>query len=352
MLTLAGMTDDLRDVSLADIRAAADRISGHVDRTPMLSSRTAARFIEARTGVRIGAGPAADGVPRLFLKAEHLQVTGSFKPRGATNRVIQLTPSERSRGLIAVSAGNHAMAVAYAARGAGVPVVVVMPNHAAASKVRAAVGYGAEVVLHGEDVGDTFRHKDKLVAEHGYTFVHPFDHPGTIAGTGTVGLEVIEDLPEVDVVVVGVGGGGLISGVAAAVRQLRPLARVVGVEPRTSNALTLGLEAGEPVALRPRSIADGLGAPFAGEWTIDLARRYVDRVALVDEATIAFGVRFALERMKQLLEPAGAAALGAVLGGHVELHDGETVCVIGSGGNVDLDRLPEILALADVAAGG
>jgi threonine dehydratase len=148
------------------------------------------------------------------------------------------------------------------------------------------------------------------------------------------------------VVVVGVGGGGLISGIGAAVKQLRPGTRVIGVEPETSNAVTLGLAAGEPVRLQPISIADGLGAPFAGVWTIDLARRYVDEIVLIDEATIAAGVRFALERMKQLLEPAGASALGAVLAGRIDLRDGETVCVIASGGNVDLARLPSILELA------
>jgi threonine dehydratase len=156
----------------------------------------------------------------------------------------------------------------------------------------------------------------------------------------------VEDLPDVDVVVVGVGGGGLISGVSAAVRQLRPSARVIGVEPELSNALSLGLAAGEPVSLSPVSIADGLGAPFAGRWTIDLARRYVHEIVLVDEATIARGVRFALERMKQLLEPAGAAALGAVLAGRIDIRDGETVCVVASGGNVDLARLPMITELA------
>jgi threo-3-hydroxy-L-aspartate ammonia-lyase len=161
-----------------------------------------------------------------------------------------------------------------------------------------------------------------------------------------VGLEILEDLPQVDVVVVAVGGGGLLCGVAVAVNAARPGARVVGVEPVASNALALGIAAGEPVSLQPSSIADGLGAPYASRWTIDLARRYVDDVVLVDEATIAGGMRFALERMKQLLEPAGAAALGALIGGHIPVRQGETVCVIASGGNVDLGRLPELLALA------
>ena len=311
----------------------------------MLSSRSAASQVLERHGIRLGDGPQRDGTARLFLKAEHLQVTGSFKTRGATNRVLTLEPEDAARGLIAVSAGNHAQAVAYAGGAAGIPVTVVMPEHASQTKAAAARGYGAEVVLHGAHVGETFERMEQLRDERGLMFIHPFDDPRIIAGQGTVGLEIVDELPDVDVVVTGVGGGGLISGVSAAVKQLRPEARVYAVEPIESNAVTLGLAAGHPVAIQPHSIADGLGAPFAGDWTIDLIRRHVDQIVLVDEATIAHGVRFALERMKQLLEPAGAAALGAVLAGRIPVADGELVCVVASGGNVDLDRLQEILAL-------
>ncbi len=334
------------DMPLEQIQAAAARIRGRVHRTPMLSSRSAATALEAALGVRIGAGPGTDSEPRLFIKAEHLQITGSFKPRGAVNRVERLTAEERSRGLITLSAGNHAQAVAYAARTAGTPVTVLMPAGASRAKADAAAGYGAEVILYGDHVGETFKRMEQLRDERGLVFVHPFDDPDVIAGQGTVGLEIVEDLPEVDLVVVGVGGGGLISGIAAAVHQLRPGARVIGVEPERSNALSLGLAAGEPVNLTPVSIADGLGAPFAGRWTIPLARRYVDDVVLVGEATIARGVAFALERMKQLLEPAGAAALGALLSGRIPVGAGETVVVVASGGNMDLSRLPQILELA------
>lgn len=332
----AGSHEATRDITLGEVRAAAERIVGRVARTPLLSSRSAARLVAERSGA----------APRLFLKAEHLQVTGSFKPRGATNRILQLTAEERSAGLITLSAGNHAQAVAYAAASAGVSVMVVMPAGASRAKAAAAAAYGAEVILHGEHVGDTFARMEELRDQRGLVFIHPFDDPAIIAGQATVGLEILADLPEVDVIVVGVGGGGLISGVAAAASQLKPGVRIVGVEPQTSDALSRGMAAGEPVALQPVSIADGLGAPFAGRWTIDLARRYVERIVLVDEATIAGGMRFALERMKQLLEPAGAAALGAVLAGHVPLRDGETVCVVASGGNVDVGRLPQLLALA------
>jgi len=337
---------DLRDLPLDAFAAAAARIRGRVHRTPMLSTRTGAGLVAAANGTRLGDGPPADGEPRLFVKAEHLQLTGSFKPRGALNRALGLSTEERSRGLIAVSAGNHAQAVALAGAVVGVPVTVVMPAMASRAKAAAADGYGATVILHGHEMAETFARMEELRVHDGLTLMHPFDDPGVIAGQGTVGLEILEDLPRVDVIVVASGGGGLLSGVAAVARRARPGIRVYGVEPAGSNALALGLEAGEPVPLRPSSIADGLGAPYASQWTIDLARRYVEDVILVDEATIAGGMRFALERMKQLLEPAGAAALGAVIAGRIPLQEGDIVCAVASGGNVDLGRLPELLALA------
>jgi threonine dehydratase len=251
--------------------------------------------------------------------------------------------------VITLSAGNHAQAVAYAAASAGIPATVVMPESASRAKVAAAAAYGAQVVLHGADIGETLGHMEALREERGLVYLPPFDDPAVIAGQGTVGLEILEDLPEVDVVVVGVGGGGLISGIAAAIKQQRADARIYGVEPEGSDAMTRGLEAGRPVPVRPASIADGLGAPFAGAWTIPLVRRYVDDLVLIDDATIAAGMRFGLERLKQLLEPAGAAALAALLAGRIPVRDGELVCVALSGGNVDLDRLPGMLALAQPA---
>jgi threonine dehydratase len=325
------------DVALADIEAAQQRLDGIVHRTPTLTSATAAQWIERATGVRV-----ADG--RLFLKAEHLQKTGSFKARGMTNRIATLPAEARERGAITLSAGNAGQAYAWAGRSAGVPVTVVMPSGAVRSKVEACLGYDARVVLHGEHVGETFAEMERLRDVERLTFVHPFDDPAVIAGNGTVGLELVADVPDVDVVVVGVGGGGLISGVAAAVRGRRPQARVVGVEPERSNAVSLALERGEIVTIEPRSVADGLGAPFAGRWTLAMTRRYVDGIVLVDEATILAGLRFAMERMKQVLEPAGAAALGAVLAGRIALRDGERVAVVLSGGNVGTDRIGELLA--------
>jgi threonine dehydratase len=325
------------DVPLERILAARDALAGHVHRTPMLSSATAARLLEATGGPRL-----ADG--RLYAKAEQLQKTGSFKPRAALARMAALSPGERARGAVTLSAGNAAQAYAWAGREAGVRVTVVMPAAAVRSKVDACRGYGAEVVLHGAHVGEAWLKVQELVAERGLTLVHPFDDPDVIAGHGSIGLEILEDLPEVDVVVVGIGGGGLISGVAAALKEHRPSVRVYGVEPTASNALSLALERGEVVRIEPRSVADGLGAPFAGEWTLAMCRRYLDGIVLLDDPTILAGLRFAAERMKQVLEPAGAAALAAILAGEIPLRDGETVCALASGGNVAVDRLGELIA--------
>jgi threonine dehydratase len=328
-----------RIVTLGEIVAARGRIAGLVHRTPMLSSTTAARILADAGGPRLGDG-------RLHVKGEHLQKTGSFKARGLSNRVAALDGDQRRRGLITMSAGNAGQAYAWAGRAAGVPVTVVMQEAAVRSKVEACLGYGAEVVLHGRDVGEAFAEMHRLREERGLTFGHPFDDPAVIAGHGSIGLEILEDLPDVDVVVVGVGGGGLISGIAAAIKESKPAVRVYGVEPTEANAVQLAIAAGEVVRIQPRSVADGLGAPFAGEWTLAMCRRYVDDIVLLDDPTILGGLRFAAERMKQVLEPAGAAALAAVLYGELPISDGERVCVVASGGNVEMSRLGELLAAA------
>jgi len=335
----APAVSDDRLVTLEQIEAAREVIAGAVHRTPLFTSSTAARVVEAATGVRIGDG-------RVYLKAEQLQKTGSFKPRGMVNKLASLTDAERRPGIISFSAGNAAQGYAYAGAALGVPVTVVMPEHAVPSKVAACLGYGARVVLQGELMGDVVATTERIRAEEGLTFCHPFDDPAVIAGHGTVGLELIDDLPEVDVVVVGVGGGGLISGVSAAVKERRPSARVYGVEPTTSDAMTRGLEAGEPVTVKPTSVADGLNAPFTGNVSLAMAQRYVDEVVLIDDATILAGLRFGLERLKQSLEPAGAAGLAALLTGRIPVRAGERVCVILSGGNVDMTCLGDFLAMA------
>jgi threonine dehydratase len=326
-----------RLVSLDRIHAARERITGRVHRTPMLSSATAAERVADATGARLGDG-------RLFVKAEHLQKTGSFKPRAALSKLTSLSREDRAKGVITLSAGNAAQAYAWAGREEGVATTVVMPAGAVRSKVAAATDYGAEVILHGEHVGETLAKVQELVAERGLVLVHPFDDPEVVAGNGTAGLEILEDLPDVDVVVVGVGGGGFISGVATALKELRPGVRVYGVEPEGSDAMSRAMAAGEVVRIDPVSVADGLGAPFAGQWTLPICSRYLDNVVLIDDATILAGLRFAAERMKQVLEPAGSAALAAVLHGRIPIRDGERVCVVASGGNVEQSRLGEFLA--------
>lgn len=323
-------------VPTEQIDAARERLVGRVHRTPLMSSATAARWTTAASGVRLGDD-------RLYLKPEQLQKTGSFKPRGMTNRIVTLPDEAKARGVITLSAGNAGQAYAWAGRAAGVAVTVVMPAAAVRSKVEACLGYGARVILHGADVGETFTEMERVRDAEGLEFVHPFDDPAVIAGNGSIGLELIDDLPDLDVVVVGVGGGGLISGVAAAVKERRPSVRVYGVEPERSNAVTLALARNEIVRIQPESVADGLGAPFAGTWTLAMCRRYLDDIVLLDDPTILAGVRFAVERLKQVLEPAGAAALAAVLAGRIPIRDDERVAVVMSGGNVEVGRLGAML---------
>lgn len=325
-----------RIVSLASIEAARERIAATVHRTPMLSSATAARLVEQNAGPRLAG-------TTLHVKAEHLQKTGSFKARGMVNRIVTLSEAQRELGVITVSAGNAAQACAWAARAAGVSATVIMPEGAVQSKLDACRDYGAEVIVHGSHVGEMFAEQERLSTERGLTFMHPFDDPELIAGHGSAGLEIVEDLPEVDVVVVPVGGGGLISGIATAVRELRPSVRVFGVEPEGADAMRQALDAGAPVRIEPKTVADGLTAPFVGDWTLAACRHYLDDLIVIDDATILGGLRFALERMKQVLEPAGAAALAAVLYGHIPIRDDETVCVVASGGNVDVARIRQLL---------
>jgi len=331
-------------VSLAQIHDARPFVSSRVHRTPMLSSATAAAFVERATGTEV-----ADG--RVYVKAEHLQKSGSFKPRGASWKIESLTAEERSRGIITFSAGNAAQGYAWAGHAAGVPVTVVMPAAAVASKVAACRDYGAGVVLAGGHVGEALHELERIREARGLTYCHPFDDPQVIAGHGSLGLEILEDLPEVDIVVVGVGGGGLISGVAAALKESRPAVRVYGVEPERSNAMSLALERGEVVQIQPVSIADGLGAPFAGQWTLAMVRHYVDGIVLIDDPLIMAGMRFAAERMKQLLEPAGAAALAALLAGRIPIRSGERVAVVASGGNVEISQVGEFFAGASALPG-
>jgi threonine dehydratase len=314
-------------IGLADVEAAREAIGDRLHRTPMFTSGTLSE--------RVGA--------RVTLKAELFQKTGSFKPRGVLTNLAALDDAERERGVIGISAGNHAQALAWGAAEEGIDALLVMWRGASESKIEATRGYGAEVDLESPGPTEAFDRLAELVERTGRTLVHPFDHPLTIAGQGTVGLEVVEDVPDADVVLVPVGGGGLISGVATAVKARAPNARVIGVEPELSPALYEALAAGKPVPVEPRSIADGLGAPFAGAHGLEICRERVDRVVLVREEEIEQGMRFLYTRAKLACEPAAGAPVGALLAGKVPLEAGETVVAVVSGGNVAAETAVAIL---------
>jgi len=275
----------------------------------------------------------------MFLKAELFQKTGSFKPRGMLNRIAALSAEEKARGIVTWSAGNAAQGAAFAAAAEGIPCTVFMWSTANPLKVAATRGYGAEVDLTAESPAQAHELLLAYVEETGRTFVHPFDDPVLQAGHGTLGLEVVEDLRDVGTIVVPVGGGGLIAGVASAVD-----CRVVGVEPERAPSLTAALEAGEPVRIEPASIADGLNAPFTGAGTLEVCRERVDAVVLVSEDEIAEGLRFLYTRAKLACEPAGAAAVGALLAGKIEVETGSPVVAVVSGGNADPKVVAGILA--------
>ncbi len=315
-------------VSLASVTAARDTIAGRVHRTPTFGSATLSEL----TGARVQ------------LKAELFQRTGSFKPRGVLTKLASLSEDERARGVIGISAGNHAQALAWAAREEGLSALVVMWADANPAKVAAARGYGAEVDLRAPGPTEAFDRLDELIEKTGRTLVHPFDDPLVIAGQGTVGLELVEDVPDVDVVVVPVGGGGLITGIATAVKGLRPAAKVVAVEPERSPALHDALQAGRSVPVEPRSIADGLGAPFAGEHAVAVCSVLGVESVLVTEEEIEEGFRFLYARAKLACEPAGAAATGALLAGKIALEPGQQVVSVVSGGNAAPETASAILA--------
>lgn len=315
-------------LDLAAIREARARVANRIHLTPTLSSR------------RLGERAEVD----LWLKCESLQKTGSFKVRGALNKLASLTDAERARGVITVSAGNHAQAMAWAAHAAGVHAVVVMPKTASPAKVEASRGYGAEVVLHGASGNESFPHAHELARDRGLTFVHPFDDERICAGAGTTGLEILEQVQDLDVVVVPIGGGGLISGIAVAIKESNPKIRVYGVEPMGAASTRLSLDSGRAMRISSmQTIADGLAAPMTGELNYQIVKRYVDDVIVIDDAAIAEGVRQLLASAKLLAEPAGAAAVGALLARAIPVRGGERVAAVVSGGNVDTAKLASIL---------
>ena len=318
-------------IPIDEIRAAAARLRGEVHRTPVFPARSL--------------GEAA-GV-KLSLKCESFQKTGSFKVRGALNKVRSLSEAERARGLITVSAGNHAQAVAWAAQRAGCPCVVVMPEGAPRSKMDAVRGYGAEIVLHPERA-TLFDRLHEERERRGSTFVHPFDDPVVLAGAGTLGLEIAEDVPELDAVIVPVGGGGLMGGTASALEQLRPDVRVIAVELAEGPGLGPARAAGKPIHVtRPAdTVADGMTPPFVGALPLAIAATCVDELVTVTERAIREAMALLFTRAKLYVEGAGAAAFAALHSGAVRLPRGARVVAIVSGGNVDAERALAVMAAA------
>src|ERR671935_2571279 len=315
-------------LSLDDVARARERIAGRVHRTPLLSSRTLSR----RAGVEV------------HFKAELLQRTGSFKPRGVLSKLATLSDEEKRRGVISISAGNHAQALAFASALEGIDALIVMWETASPMKIAAAREYGATVDVEASDIPAAFERLDELIASTGRTLVHPYDDLAVIAGQGSVGLEIIEDLPDVDVVLVQVGGGGLVSGIATAVKGARPQARVIAVEPERSCALHASLEAGEPVTVAAASIADGLNGPYAGANCVRVCTEQDVESVLVSEDALRAAFRFMYGRMKLACEVAGAATAAALLSGAVDIEPGQTVAAVVSGGNVAAKTAAAILA--------
>lgn len=323
------MAGSVAIVTLDEIREAADFLKGLVHRTPMVGSE----YLNNRIGARIA------------LKLELFQKTGSFKVRGVLNKLNTLTDEEKKSGVVSLSAGNHAQSLAYAATQQGIDSIIVMPAGASRTKIAATEGYGGKVHLAEGDLGEA---TDAVQRENGLTMVHSFDDLKIIAGAGTVGLEILEDEPDVDVVVAGIGGGGLISGVAAALKLQKPSVRVVGVEPEGADGISRSLEEGYPVTLEKReTVADGLAAPFAGEYTLAHVQKFVDEVIRIPDKEILEAMVVLMERCKLVVEPAAAACVAALLSGRISVPQGSTVACIISGGNVGVRELRSLLAQVD-----
>jgi threonine dehydratase len=314
--------------TIDDIRAAAERLDGQVIRTPLVP---AARMSEV-----LGC--------ELYLKLENLQRTGSFKDRGALNRLLDLTPDERRRGVVTASAGNHAQAVAYHCGRLGIPASVVMPEGTPLIKVSNTKRYGARIDFRGATLSDALVEARRLESEEGLVMVHAFDDERVIAGQGTIGLELLEQLPDATVVIVPIGGGGLISGIALALKEAKPAVRVIGVEADAAASAVASLRAGRLVKIETsETIADGIAVKRIGERTFPLIRRLVDDVVTAGEEQIASAVHVLLERQKLVAEGAGAAPLAALLSGAVPVEDDDVVVAVLSGGNIDVNILERVI---------
>ena len=311
--------------TIADIRAAAERIHGAVIRTPMLVSRTLSEIIGAE----------------VWLKFENLQFTAAYKERGALNKLLQLTTEERARGVIAASAGNHAQAVAYHAKRLGIPATIVMPEPTPTVKVTQTKGFGATVVLHGDMFDDAYARARELALENGYVFVHPFDDAQVIAGAGTVALEMLEDAPDLDMFVVPIGGGGLMSGVAIASRAVKPDIELIGVEAELYPSMKCAIE-GCHMPLGGDTLAEGIAVKHPGELTSRILTDYGVGVSLVSERDLERAVAILVGIEKTVVEGAGAAGLAAMLS-EPERYKGKKVATLLCGGNIDMHLLANVL---------
>ena len=324
--TVTELTSSL-SISLADVVSARERIRGSIYCSPCPHSQ----MLSALTGQQV------------YLKLENLQMTGSFKERGALNRIALLTPEQAARGVVAASAGNHAQGVAYHATSRGIRALIVMPLATPLVKVTATRGFGAEVVLHGANYDEACEEATRLCRAEGMTFIHPFDDPIVMAGQGTIGLELLEQIPQLEAVVVPIGGGGLIGGIACAVKESRPEIRVIGVQTARLPSMAAAVAQHHPVTLEPATtIADGIAVRRAGDATFPVVERYVDEIVTVQEDEIAAAILVLLEREKTLAEGAGATALAALLQKKTSL-DGAHTAVLVCGGNIDVTLLSRII---------
>jgi len=318
---MSEIRDGIPAVALADVKAARERIAKEIIRTPLVFSEAANRRASGH----------------VYLKLENLQRTGTFKVRGALSKVTSLTPEERQRGMVCASSGNHGLGVAYASSRLGVRCVVVLPQNANPHKMSLLKELGAEVICYGETSDVCQRKADEISQEKGYTLLHPFADPALIAGQGTVGLEVLDDLPEVEEVYVPIGGGGLISGIAVAIKEQRPKTRIWGVQPQHANSMWAALRQGRVVSLdEVRTVADGLAASVTWEINFAHVQRYVEDVILVSDQAILDSMLFLLEHAKVLVEPSGAASFAGLLAN--SQRRGLAVAVM-SGGNVNLRQI-------------
>jgi len=322
-------------VALNDIRQAARLLQGRILRTPLVYSPTFSRLFGAE----------------VYLKLENLQKTGSFKIRGASYKILRQRDAIGPQGVVAASAGNHAQGVALAARNAGVPAFIVMPEWASLTKQEATRSYGGTILLHGKTLGESLEKARELMTQ-GYTFIHPYDDPDIITGQGTIGLEIVEDCPDVHAVLVPIGGGGLMAGIASAVKALRPETELIGVQAAVCPSALQALQEGRVVRVEgAQSIADGITVKELGRLTFEILSRTVSRIVLVDEEHIAEAVLLLLERKKVLAEGAGAVPLGALLMGETQWPAGAKIVLVVSGGNVDSPLLGRILTKGLVKGG-